>query len=83
MYINVLQVLVCVTVVTCVQQEEDLSDLIMKVIKQGLEGLVLKDTKVGVSIVTTTTEPSAEFNQPDRIVISVVHRSNTLYVSCT
>ena len=67
MYINVLQVLVCVTVVTCVQQEEDLSDLIMKVIKQGLEGLVLKDTKVGGSIVTTPTEPSAEFNQPDRI----------------
>ncbi|XP_064384237.1 DNA ligase 3-like isoform X2 [Halichondria panicea] len=28
-----------------IRQEEDLSDLIMKVIKQGLEGLVLKDTK--------------------------------------
>ncbi len=33
-------------VLLSVQQEEDLSDLIMKVIKQGLEGLVLKDTKV-------------------------------------
>ncbi len=32
--------------ILCLQQEEDLSDLIMKVIKQGLEGLVLKDTKV-------------------------------------
>ena len=30
----------------CWQREEDLSDLIMKVIQQGLEGLVLKDTKV-------------------------------------
>ena len=30
----------------CLQREDDLSDLIMKVIKQGLEGLVLKDTKV-------------------------------------
>ena len=28
------------------QREEDLTDLIMKVIQQGLEGLVLKDTKV-------------------------------------
>ena len=31
---------------TCWQREEDLTDLIMKVIQQGLEGLVLKDTKV-------------------------------------
>ena len=28
------------------QRESELSGLIMKVIKQGLEGLVLKDTKV-------------------------------------
>ena len=33
-------------VTTVVQREEELSGLIMKVIKQGLEGLVLKDTKV-------------------------------------
>ena len=31
------------------QREGDLSDLIMKVIRQGLEGLVLKDLKVGRS----------------------------------
>ena len=30
----------------CLQREGDLSDLIMKVIRQGLEGLVLKDLKV-------------------------------------
>ena len=33
-------------VITVAQREEKLSGLIMKVIKQGLEGLVLKDTKV-------------------------------------
>ncbi len=49
----------CVHVTYVLQQEEDLSDLIMKVIKQGLEGLVLKDTKVGVSVITAHahTEP--------------------------
>jgi len=30
---------------TLIKREEDLTDLIMKVIQQGLEGLVLKDTK--------------------------------------
>ena len=32
--------------VTISQRESELAGLIMKVIKQGLEGLVLKDTKV-------------------------------------
>ena len=38
--------LLFVCFVCCLQREEDLSELIMKVIKQGLEGLVLKDTRV-------------------------------------